>query len=86
MKMASLSGLASKAGLSQTAIIGFYVMFGFFVYVTTRGELPKYLALFFGPSNSGLSKELQQVIAQGNQGLANTSAPAGVNASPGISY
>lgn len=32
--------------MSQTGIIFFALVFGFFVYITTKGELQQYLAIF----------------------------------------
>jgi hypothetical protein len=40
-------------GLSQTSIIFFYMLAAFVIFITVRGELPQYTAVFFGnPTNT----------------------------------
>jgi len=34
--------------MSQTSIIFFYLMAGFLIYITIKGELPQYAKVFWG--------------------------------------
>lgn len=39
--------------MSQTSVIFFYILAGFAIYITAKGELPQYLNLALGKSGSG---------------------------------
>lgn len=34
--------------MSQTSVVFFFLLAAFIIYVTVRGELPKYAKVFFG--------------------------------------
>lgn len=38
--------------MSQTSTIFFFVIIGFIIYVTTKGELPKYLSVILGTAKT----------------------------------
>jgi hypothetical protein len=36
--------------MPQSSVIAFYLVIGFVVFITARGELPSYLSVFLGSS------------------------------------
>jgi hypothetical protein len=46
--------------LSQSSIIAFFLLAGFLVYVTIKGELPKYAAILGIGSGTSTLQPLQQ--------------------------
>jgi hypothetical protein len=38
----------NNVSMSQTSVIFAAIVFGFFVYITTKGELPAYIRVFTG--------------------------------------
>lgn len=94
--MPSLAGHARNAfqasrsainnpGIAQDNVIFAVLLFGFVVWITTKGELPTYLA-FFKPGNAGIPAV---TVNPSSTTAASGSAPAVVNSGipgvPGIS-
>jgi hypothetical protein len=70
--------LSSVSGISQDNIIFAMILLSFIIWITSKGELPTYIA-FFKPGNIGLPLDLITATSSTGTNTGQTSTPTNPN-------